>query len=102
MIGCTAGKPFLFRIPVSGQRPIAYQIEGPLPAGLYLDRARGVISGAVRNRGVSKFAVLVKNAKGSDRRDYTIDSNGLLALTPPLGWNSWNVWGTHDHPGAWF
>ena len=37
----------------------------------------------------------VSGPKGTDKRDITIVSGThKLAQTPPMGWNSWNVWGT--------
>ena len=37
----------------------------------------------------------VSGPAGSDSRNIEIVSGKhKLALTPPMGWNSWNVWGT--------
>ena len=93
VVGCTAGRAFLFRIPVTGQRPLHFWAED-LPAGLALDASTGIISGSVQDKGRFTFQVHVSGPAGSDSHALTIDSNGLLALTPPMGWNSWNVWGT--------
>jgi len=43
------GKPFLYRIPATGERPMTFAAEG-LPAGLSLDAQTGIITGAVAAR----------------------------------------------------
>jgi alpha-galactosidase len=91
--GGTPGRPFLFRIPASGEAPIAFAATG-LPAGLTLDAATGIISGAIANEGRANVTVTATNAKGTTSHVFTIVGGAdALALTPPLGWNSWNVWG---------
>lgn len=91
VVGCTPGRPFVFRVPVSGQRPIDITIAN-LPAGLRL--RNGVLSGRVAVAGEHRVVVRARNAHGSTERELTIVAGkGKLALTPPLGWNSWNVWG---------
>ncbi|MBS1706153.1 MAG: NPCBM/NEW2 domain-containing protein [Armatimonadetes bacterium] len=89
--GTTAGKPFVFRVPVTGARPMVITATG-LPKGITLN-SNGVISGAVAQKGRYKVQVTAKNKYGTARQTLTIDSTGKLALTPPMGWNSWNVWG---------
>src|SRR4030095_7663434 len=42
--GATPGRPFLFRIPATGQGPLRYQARD-LPAGVSLDEATGILSG---------------------------------------------------------
>jgi hypothetical protein len=36
---------------------------------------------------------MAKNTLGESRKKFTIKVGDLLALTPPMGWNSWNCWG---------
>jgi alpha-galactosidase len=38
--------------------------------------------------------VTARNSFGEDRRVMRIAVGSRIALTPPLGWNSWNAWGT--------
>jgi alpha-galactosidase len=91
--GGTPGRPFLFRIPATGDEPLTFRATG-LPAGLTLDARTGIISGAIDAAGRSAVSVTVTNAHGSATRTLTIvGGEDALALTPPLGWNSWNVWG---------
>jgi alpha-galactosidase len=91
--GGTPGRPFLFRIPVTGETPLTFSARN-LPAGLELDASKGIITGAIARAGRTDVAVTVRNGKGSATRTLTIvGGSDALALTPPLGWNSWNVWG---------
>src|SRR5450759_680615 len=102
--GATPGRPFLFRIPASGDGPLTFTARN-LPAGLKLDPATGVISGALKQEGRTDVQVSVKGATGQMNNAVIAIVGGkhALALTPPLGWNSWNVWGgnvTADHVRA--
>lgn len=90
--GATPGRPFQFQIPASGDAPLTFAARN-LPDGLYLDEKTGVISGALRAEGKWNVPIRVQNAKGMSNTVLTIVGNkDALALTPPLGWNSWNVW----------
>jgi alpha-galactosidase len=91
--GGTPGRPFLFRIPTTGEAPLLFSARG-LPPGLALDANTGIISGAIAREGRTDVAITVTNARGTASRTLTIvGGSDALALTPPLGWNSWNVWG---------
>lgn len=92
--GATPGRPFLYRIPATGSVPLRFSAEG-LPAGLRLDPETGIITGQLATEGTSNVRLTVNNAEGSASRPLRIVAgNNKLALTPPMGWNSWNVWGT--------
>ena len=86
------GAPFLFRIPTTGVRPMKFSAKG-LPRGLNLDPDKGIITGKVRKKGSYTVSITAANALGSDTRKLRIEIGERIALTPPLGWNSWNVWG---------
>jgi len=91
--GGTPGRPFLFLIPATGEGPLTFSAKN-LPAGLALDPKTGIISGALERAGRTEVQLTVTGPKGSATRPLTIAaSHDALALTPPLGWNSWNVWG---------
>lgn len=94
VIGATPGRPFLFRIPATGERPMRYEGVG-LDDGLHLDKNTGIISGTTPAEGSNAIKIIVSNSHGKDERGFRIVSGEhMLALTPPMGWNSWNVWGT--------
>lgn len=91
-VGTTPGRPFLFLIPATGEGPLEYSAQN-LPPGLSLDPKTGIISGSLQQAGAFHTTVIVKNARGQDARELTIfGGKNKLALTPPMGWNSWNVW----------
>lgn len=90
--GAGPGMPFLYRIPATGQRPMTFNVEN-LPAGLSLDPVTGIISGTAPQAGEYRVTIRAANAHGEDRKDFSIITGRGLALTPPLGWNSWNCWG---------
>lgn len=91
--GGTPGRPFLFRIPATGEGPLIFTATG-LPQGLSLDSKTGIITGAIARAGRTDIGITVSGPKGSARSTLTIvGGNDALASTPPLGWNSWNVWG---------
>jgi alpha-galactosidase len=96
--GATPGKPFLFRIPATGEKPLTFAAEN-LPAGLTLDAATGIITGALTAEGTIAVRVKVTGPKGVAESTLTIvGGENKLALTPPMGWNSWNVWGEFIDP----
>jgi alpha-galactosidase len=90
--GARAGRPFLFAIAASGERPMTFSAR-PLPAGLTLDPQTGIISGRTGVKGTSRVTLTAQNARGSASRDLELRIGDKIALTPPLGWNSWNCWG---------
>jgi alpha-galactosidase len=91
--GATPGKPFMFLIPASGDEPLTFAAKN-LPAGLALDAKRGVITGSLKAAGTTPVEIVVSNTKGKVSGRITIvGGEDALALTPPLGWNSWNAWG---------
>ncbi len=90
--GARPGADFLFRIPTTGLRPMTWTAEG-LPKGLSLNRETGIITGRARKAGSYRVILRAENALGTDRRELRIEIGDKIALTPPMGWNSWNCWG---------
>lgn len=91
--GGTPGRPFLFRIPATGSEPLTFRATG-LPDGLSVDPRTGIITGEIVRAGRTDVSIEVTNPRGSAKSVLTIvGGDDALALTPPLGWNSWNVWG---------
>jgi alpha-galactosidase len=93
IVGAAPGRPFLFLIPATGEGPLTYTADG-LPDGLTLDAKTGILSGSLRAAGKTAVKVTVKNKAGEATGTVTIvGGEHKLGLTPPMGWNSWNVWG---------
>jgi alpha-galactosidase len=87
--GARPGKPFLYRIPCTGERPIAFRAAG-LPGSLKLDASSGIVSGtAPAKAGEYKLTFEARNRHGSAKRAFRIVVGETLALTPPMGWNHW-------------
>jgi alpha-galactosidase len=95
--GVRPGRPFLYRIPATGDRPMRFAAEN-LPAGLRLDPAAGIISGTIASREARTYAVnlAASNARGRAGRGFRIVVGDTLALTPPMGWNDWYTF--YEHP----
>lgn len=92
--GGTPGRPFLFLIPASGPPPLRFHAAG-LPAGLTCDPDRGIISGSLAAAGRTDVQLRIDSPAGTATAVLTIVAGpDALALTPPMGWNSWNAWGT--------
>ncbi|GAA4314676.1 putative Ig domain-containing protein [Compostibacter hankyongensis] len=90
--GVRPGHPFLFRIPATGAAPLRFSAAG-LPAGLKLDPASGIITGSIDQAGAYTVKLTVSNKRGKATEDFRIVAGARIALTPAMGWNSWNCWG---------
>ena len=90
--GVRPGSPVIFRLAFSGEKPMKYAVEG-LPEGVRLDPDKGVLSGSVAQKGDYPLVLVATNAKGTARVAFTLKVGDKIALTPPMGWNSWNCWG---------
>lgn len=89
--GVRPGMPFLYRIPCTGKRPIQFTAAN-LPQGLELAADTGIITGRTpTERGERVVTLRAKNEQGADERTFKIVVGDTLALTPPMGWNSWYI-----------
>ncbi len=92
VVGTTPWRPFLFKIPATGQAPLTFEAIN-LPDGLTIDSQTGVISGSVKVGGDYRATITLNSPAGSVSRELKIVAGyHKLAQTSPLGWNSWNVW----------
>ncbi|NIP28685.1 MAG: alpha-galactosidase [Phycisphaerae bacterium] len=90
--GCRPGRPFIYRIPCTGERPIVFTAKR-LPRGLKLDKATGIITGTTPKKPRRyKVILTASNSHGKAKRDFNIVVGDTLALTPPMGWNHWYTW----------
>lgn len=88
LTGVRPGAPFLFRIPCTGERPMAFSATD-LPAGLQLDATTGILRGRAPERGTHRVLLHARNRHGEVTRPFAIVAGDRLALTPSMGWNSW-------------
>jgi alpha-galactosidase len=92
VFGVRPNSPFLFQIAATGKRPIEYSALG-LPASLQLDKATGQITGVLGISGSYPITLRAENSLGATERQLLVIAGDRVALTPPMGWNSWNCWG---------
>ncbi|HEV2318548.1 MAG TPA: putative Ig domain-containing protein, partial [Verrucomicrobiae bacterium] len=89
IFGVRPGSPFLFTIPATGDRPMKFSAKH-LPRGLKLDSKTGRITGMLKHKGEFTVTLRAKNALGTAEEKFRIVCGDQIALTPPMGWNSWN------------
>src|SRR5262245_33705606 len=91
VIGVRPGTPLLHTLALTGARPLMISAQG-LPRGLKFDTATGVLSGAVP---AGEYTVKIRagNTAGNADAELRIVSGDKLALTPPMGWNSYDAFG---------
>ncbi len=87
--GARPGHPFLYHLPVTGERPMQFAAKG-LPGGLMIDPETGNVSGSTTERGTHPVEFTATNARGTDKATINLVVGNTICLTPPLGWNSWN------------
>ena len=91
-IGVRPGTPFISSLAVNGERPMSFTAD-PLPAGLALDPKTGIITGSLARAGEYHLAAKAKNSAGTTETEIKIICGDTLALTPPMGWNSYDAFG---------
>ncbi len=92
IVGIRPGTPLIYSLAVSGERPIAYMAKS-LPVGLKLDSDTGIITGSLEKAGSFKVEVRTENSSGTAEARIKIVCGDTLALTPPMGWNSYDAYG---------
>ena len=91
VFGVRPGSPILYSIPATGDRPMTFASEG-LPEGVSLDPSTGQITGSLRSVGTNVVTLIARNSKGEAKKPFRIVVGEQIALTPVMGWNSWNCW----------
>src|SRR5882672_5068363 len=89
VFGVRPGHPFFYQIPATGDRPMEFSVDR-LPGSLKVDEKTGLITGSMPEKGEHTVTLLAKNAKGKAKKTFKIVVGETIALTPPMGWNSWN------------
>ena len=92
VFGVRPGSAFLYTIPASGNRPMSFAVKN-LPAGLTLDEKTGRITGQLAEKGEHRVTLVATNALGTAEKPFKIVCGDQIALTPPMGWNSWTIYG---------
>ncbi len=91
VVGARPGSPFLYKIPATGRAPLRF-FASDIPAGLTLAPITGILSGVLPEKGDHKLLLRVGNALGQAKGELLLRVGDTLALTPPMGWNSWNAY----------
>src|SRR2546421_1732212 len=91
IFGVRPGYPIVFTIPATGTKPITFSAD-KLPSGLSLDSKTGMLSGSIAKPGEYIIEFHAKNKVGKTDRKFRIVVGETIALTPPMGWNSWNIY----------
>lgn len=93
LVGASPQRPFLFQIPATGTAPLAFAATG-LPVGLQMNAQTGIISGKLLAPGTYDIHLSASGPGGptAERVLSIVCGPGKLALTPPMGWSSWNIY----------
>lgn len=89
VFGVRPGSPVLYDIPATGERPMIFSAEG-LPPCLSLNTNSGCITGILSELGSHTMTLHATNKTGSDKKKFRIIVGDQIALTPAMGWSSWN------------
>ena len=89
IFGVRPDHPFLYHIPASGDRPMEFSADA-LPDGLTMDSNTGNLTGTIHKKGEYQLILHAKNRLGTNDKQFRIVVGETIALTPPMGWNSWN------------
>ena len=109
VFGVRPGSPVLYTIPATGERPMTFSVKN-LPFGLKLDSKTGRLTGSlakavptpanvkgdyflshpVRVTDTYVVTLVAQNWLGTAEKKFRIVVGDQIALTPPMGWNSWN------------
>ncbi len=89
VFGVRPGSPVLYSIPATGDRPMSFAADG-LPPSLSLDAKTGMITGMLKEKNTYLVTLRATNHLGSDEKTFRIIAGDRIALTPAMGWSSWN------------
>ena len=92
VVGLQPGRPLLWTVPATGARPMTFS-AADLPKGLTLAPS-GTITGTVARSGDYAARITARNGAGMAARTVHFVAGPMLARTPPLGWNSYDAYGS--------
>ena len=89
VVGVSVGKPFLYRIPAVGARPLSIEAAN-LPEGVTFHD--GILRGMIACKGDYQIELCAANAEGTAEKTLrlSVDTDNML-LTPLLGFTTWNA-----------
>lgn len=93
IFGVRPDHPILYTVAATGTRPMQFFAD-KLPKGVVLDSQTGRLSGKLSKPGNYIVTLHAKNELGTATSKLTIVVGETIALTPPMGWNSWNIYAT--------
>ena len=91
VVGVQPGLPFLWKIPALSGRPLTFSAD--LPGGLALSPS-GIITGTLTKPGDYAVRVTARSGAGMAARTVHFIAGPTLARTPPMGWNSYDAYGS--------
>ena len=90
--GAATGKEILFRLPITGKRPIAVSADS-LPNGLTLNDR--ILSGKITEEQDITIRLTAKNELGEESFSFVLRiRDGLSLVTPLVGFCTWNAFGS--------
>ena len=89
VFGVRPGSPFQYLVTATGDRPMTFSASG-LPKELKINIQTGIITGKLSKAGTYNVTLEAKNAKGKTQKKLRVECGDRIALTPTMGWNSWN------------
>ncbi|HUB25104.1 MAG TPA: putative Ig domain-containing protein, partial [Tepidisphaeraceae bacterium] len=93
VFGVTPGNPVLYKIPATGNGAITYSVSG-LPNGLSVNPTTGLITGTIKTAGTYNMTLQATNSLGTNSKSFKIEVGSTINLTPAMGWNDWNCYGS--------
>ena len=93
VFGVRPGHPIVFTIPATGTRPMTFSAT-KLPAGVKVDKSTGWLTGSIAKAGTYVINLKAMNASGETKQPFKIVVGEEISLTPPMGWNHYNIYGT--------
>lgn len=94
VFGVRPGRPVLHKLAITGAEPMEVSVERPDSApDVEFDPESRVLRGRIAGAGCHSFKVRARNRFGESSVIFTVKVGDAIALTPPMGWNSWNCFG---------
>lgn len=91
-VGIRPGTELIHPLAATGARPLRFHVDG-LPEGIAVDEEGTLRGRAPAAAGTHLLEVTATNELGEASATVELVVGEQLCLTPPLGWNSWNLYG---------